>query len=152
MARSKPPIKQSTYDEELASSILERIAKGETLKAICRELGEPAESTFRNWVINDREGLSARYEQARHLQAESWADQIVDIVDETQYDDKETANGTIANSEWISRSRLRFEARKWLMAKLHPKVYGEKIESTLVGKDGGPVNIGLIEVIRGKDK
>ena len=32
------------------------------------------------------------------------------------------------NDEAISRSRLRVEARKWLMGKMKPKKYGDKID------------------------
>ena len=32
----------------------------------------------------------------------------------------------VCNSEYINRSRLRVDTRKWLCAKLMPKVYGER--------------------------
>ena len=32
------------------------------------------------------------------------------------------------NNEAVQRSRLRVDARKWLMSKLMPKKYGEKLE------------------------
>lgn len=125
MARSKPPIKQSTYDKEVTEEILERISKGETLKAICRDLEWPPSSTFRHWVLQDHDNLMARYDSARQLQAESWQD---DLMDEASDEAKET-----------QRSRLIVDTKKWLMAKMHPRVYGDKVENTVVGKDGGPL-------------
>lgn len=41
------------------------------------------------------------------------------------------------NGEHVQRSRLRIETRKWLMAKMKPKKYGEKLDMT---SDGKPVS------------
>ena len=45
------------------------------------------------------------------------------------------------NNEAVQRSRLRVDARKWLMSKLMPKKYGEKLE---LGGDL-KVSLGLAE-------
>lgn len=125
-----------------ADEICVRVAAGETCKAVCRDLGVSA-ATFRLMVVDDRPaGLADRYARAREAQAESWADEIVELADECSRDSVEGKNGEdVPNHEWITRSRLRVDTRKWLMAKLHPKAYGEKIEQTVLGKDGGPIVI-----------
>jgi len=50
----------------------------------------------------------------------------------------------------VARSRLRIDARKWLASKLAPKKYGDKIDATLSGPDGGPIKTEntIVEYIR----
>ena len=59
---------------------------------------------------------------------------------------KDQEPGYVVNGEAIQRSRLRVDARKWLLSKLAPKKYGDKIETTLQGPDGGAIQVvGRIE-------
>ncbi len=39
--------------------------------------------------------------------------------------------------EHVQRSRLRVDTRKWLMARMAPKKYGDKMQHT--GEGGGPI-------------
>ncbi len=119
------------YDPKIADVILERMGKGETLRAICRDEGMPSDSLIRKWAIFDTPpGFSARYAHAREIQMEAWSDEIVAISDDTAQDTHTTTYGdgterTSPNTEWISRARLRVDSRKWLMSKLAPKKYGD---------------------------
>ena len=80
--------------------------------------------------------LSERYARAREQQAEILADQIISIADDDSEDiifvEGNDASGMTAipkaNREFIQRSNLRVEARKWVAAKLLPKKYGDKKE------------------------
>ncbi|HEY5808152.1 MAG TPA: hypothetical protein VIT67_09310, partial [Povalibacter sp.] len=45
----------------------------------------------------------------------------------------------------IARSRLRVDARKWYAGKLHPKKYGDKVQTELTGAGGGAVEIATIQ-------
>ena len=51
--------------------------------------------------------------------------------------EKLEGDGYIFNSENVQRSRLRIDTRKWLMAKMNPKVYGDKLDMTTNGNDIG---------------
>lgn len=66
------------------------------------------------------------------------AEDILDIADDgtNDYMMRERPDGTeyeLVNSEHIQRSRLRVDTRKWLMAKMKPKKYGEKLDLTTKG-------------------
>ena len=61
-----------------------------------------------------------------NLQAEHWAEEIIEIADDSKNDFVEKEGHTALNSENINRSRLRVDTRKWLMARLAPKKYGDK--------------------------
>lgn len=123
----------TVYTRELADEICERISCGETLRQVCRLKGM-GDSTVRRWVLNDIDGFSARYAHARELCIESWADEIVEIGDNASNDwmaregkDGEDLGWT-ANGDHISRSRLRVDSRKWLLSKLRPDRYGDKLQ------------------------
>ena len=66
------------------------------------------------------------------------ADEIIDIADEgvndlmtVVYGDEEYEK---ENKEVVNRSRLRVDTRKWLLSKLIPKKYGDKIDVTSGGE------------------
>jgi hypothetical protein len=67
--------RSSTYTSELAHRICERLADGETLRAICRDEGRPDERTVREWAVDDVEGFSPQYARARQTRPNSFARQ-----------------------------------------------------------------------------
>lgn len=123
----------TSYSPELAAEICERLALGESLRGICRSEGMPSQTTVFRWLDTD-EAFREQYARARTKQAEFYLDEIIAISDDTTHDTKYTESGEQPNSEWISRSRLRVDARKWVMSKLAPKKYGEKIDVTTDGQ------------------
>lgn len=118
------------------------MADGESLRSICEDVGMPPESTVRGWVIDDVDGFAAQYARARALQAERWAEEIMAISDELP---AMTGEGKI-DSAGVQHQRLRVDSRKWLLSKVLPKVYGDKIDVTSGGdKVGLSINIDLGE-------
>ena len=77
---------QTTYTAEIAEHICRRMSEGASLRAICREPGMPSEGAVRGWAVRDVDGFGERYRAARLLLLEAWADQIIDIADETGLD------------------------------------------------------------------
>lgn len=134
----------SDYGSEIAGTICDRLASGETLRAICRDDAMPAQSSVYLWLRTHAD-FSEQYARAREAQADNWADEIVEISDDASNDYMEREHGPAVNSEHITRSRLRVDARKWLMSKAAPKKYGDKIDHTHAAPDGGPVQIERIE-------
>lgn len=62
------------------------------------------------------------------------ADEIVEISDETGKDTLTDADGNDRpNTEWISRSKLRVDSRKWLMSKVAANLYGDKLDVAVTG-------------------
>lgn len=120
----------SPFTAALARTICERLAKGETLRAVCRDEGMPAESTVRLWALDDVGGFSAQYARAREIGYHGMADEMVEIADETRLDTIEGEEGAEdrPDNEWITRSRLRVDTRKWLLSKALPKIYGDKLD------------------------
>lgn len=115
------------------ATICNRIANGESLRAICSDDGMPAASTVFLW-LNDDPVFSEQYARAREAQADALFDEILDIADDGSNDWMERKNadgqniGWMENGEALRRSALRVEARKWMAGKLRPKKYGDKLE------------------------
>lgn len=112
------------FNESLADAICERLADGESLRSICSDDEFPAKSTVFKWLATNS-AFADQYARARETQADSLADDIVDIADNAKFD---------ANDK-----RVRIDARKWLAGKLRPKVYGDSQTLKHTGASGGPV-------------
>lgn len=116
----------SDYSLELVNAICIRIAEGESLRSICRDDAMPAMSAVFRWIAAHEE-FKEQYAMAMEQRTEALFEEILEIADETSRDTIDTENGEKANSEWISRSRLRVDARKWMLSKMVPKKYGERL-------------------------
>lgn len=96
------------------------------------------------WVLDDRDGFSDRYARARDLQLEAYADEIIDIADNAKNDWMERNGGEdnqswVLNGEHVQRSRLRSDNRKWILSRLKPEQYGDKL--THAGDKDAPVTV-----------
>lgn len=131
----------SIFTDELAATICDRIADGQTLREICRDEAMPGSTTVKRWLRQD-EAFRTQYAQAREEQAEHFADEIAEIADDGSNDwmDRQLENGRVVRTldhEHVSRSKLRIDTRKWLMSKVAPKRYGDRTE--LTGPGGAPL-------------
>lgn len=133
--------RHSSFTQEVADIICERIAGGESLRSICRDEEMPGTSTVIKWLANDSlANFRAQYTRAREAQADFMAEDILAIADDglnDTYVDDEGNQRT--DHDVIARSKLRVEARKWLAGKMAPKKYGDKITAEMSGPNGGPV-------------
>lgn len=137
--------------EDIFNKILLEIELGHAIRNILKEDGMPDSTTFYKWIDLDSE-KSKRYARACELRADSIFEDILDIADDSSGDVKINKDGEeYLDNEFVQRSRLRVEARKWIVSKLNPKKYGDKQETTHifeqpifkgidldVSKDNGP--------------
>jgi len=61
------------------------------------------------------------------MQVEYWAHEIIEIADDTSGDFINERGERVVDHEHINRAKLRVDARKWLMSKLHPQRYGDRV-------------------------
>ena len=130
----------TTFNEHIASVICIRIAEGESLRKILRDDGMPAQSTVYDWLLRHPE-FAEQYTRAREEQADSLADEIIDIADEqpeiVAVVDKKT--GALIEHKldgaFLQWQKNRIEARKWTAMKLKPKKYGDRV--AVEGVEGG---------------
>lgn len=115
------------YSVELAALICERVATTTLgLERLCAAHDDlPSKFTVNLWRYRYPE-FSTQYAMAKLTQADLLAEECLEIADDTSQDtkiDPETGY-EVCNTEFIARSRLRIDTRKWLAAKLLPKQYG----------------------------
>lgn len=135
----------SDYSQDTAAAICARLADGESLRSICRDDAMPDGSTVFRWIAAHEE-FRKQYALAREAQADTLADEILEIADDTSGDTTYGENGERADTEWIARSRLRVDARKWLASKMAPKKYGDKL--AIGGADDLPsIKVDRIELV-----
>lgn len=82
-------------------------------------------STQKFYELIEDEEKAKRYARACEDRADNIADEILSIADA----------GSNSDNIIVQRDRLRVDSRKWILAKLHPKKYGDKIDMTSNGKD-----------------
>lgn len=129
----------TTYNTHIADVLCIRIAEGESLNKILKEPGMPAQSAVYEWLLRHPE-FTEKYTRAREEQAETHADAIIDIADETPATNPVLdSNGEVIavrmDSGYVAWQKQRIEARKWTAMKLKPKKYGDRV--AVEGVEGG---------------
>lgn len=84
----------------------------------------PPSVTVRRWVYEDKDGLGIEFLRAKQLSAEKLADQLLKIADAPP---PRLATGAIDYGS-VHLARLQIETRKWLLTKLLPRMYGDKVQ------------------------
>lgn len=107
----------SEYTEELGEEIALRLAMGLSLRKICAADDMPCHRTVLRWAIKIGHPFSHQYVRGRQIQADTMADDIIEISDEAV--DHNTA----------AAAKVRVDARKWVASKLNPKRYADNVST-----------------------
>lgn len=122
-----PVGRPSVYSDDIAAEVCSRIASGESLRKICKDDHMPTISSIMLWLCDGKHSqFSEQYAEARRVQAEALADELMEIADDGRNDFMEQSvdGGGVAyklNGEHIQRSRLRVDTRKWYLSKVLPR-------------------------------
>ena len=145
--------------ETVMAAVCARIASGELVKDACRHVGiDPTQ--VRDWALTDQ--FSPLYTRARIEQAHAMAegaveiadgadglgellDQLIDLEDDRLAGRPERYKVIQSlKSERVNRDRIRMDARKWLVSKIAPKLYGDRQAVEVTGESGGPIVIKFV--------
>lgn len=123
------------YSQEIADTICTRLSEGESLRSICKCEDMPAMSTVMKWLTEeDKKKFLEQYVKARDMWADAVFEELFEIADDGKNDFIETNDpenhGYRTNGEVVARSRLRVDTRKWALARMNPKKYGDKMDVT----------------------
>ena len=134
---------KSTYTTHMADFICIRLSEGESLQEIVKTDGMPNRATVYRWLL-EQPLFCDKYTRAREDQADTYADEIMAIADETPdlnpILDKHGALIEIQlHSAYLPWQKQRIDARKWTAMKLKPKKYGDKLE--LAGDPSNPLKM-----------
>ncbi|MGN7766981.1 terminase small subunit protein [Stenotrophomonas sp. 22692] len=121
----------SKYSQQLADGICDLLVDGKSLRTICSTAKMPSRSTVIRWLA-ENEAFRNQYARARELQADTLAEEILDIADKAVLGErlKKDGKGKVLErqtGDMVERSKLMIDARKWYAGKLQPKKYGERV-------------------------
>lgn len=117
--------------------------KGESLNSICATPKMPTSASVYRWLAAFPE-FREKYAHAREIQADTLADQILDISNTPVIGIKKKTSKDgieITEGDMIEHRRLQVDARKWMAGKLAPKKYGDKLEADL--KHSGAITVNI---------
>lgn len=122
-ARPRRTAVRSQFCARNCERICELLGQGMPLTRVCASLGLKR-TTVLDWVRR-HPAFGEAYAAARLQGYEALADEIIELSDEAA--DLAAADGTAAAATAaIQAKRLQVETRKWLLANMMPRVYGER--------------------------
>lgn len=131
----------STFTKKIADEICRRMALGETLKEICADPKMPTQTGVAKWR-QARPDFDVQYVRAREDQMHAWADEIVYLIDnaemgynvkvplgspEMERIQKDKVVTFKFRRHHLDHAKARVDVRKWLMAKILPQVFGDRL-------------------------
>lgn len=123
----------SSFSAEIANTICAKIGEGLSLREIGSLPGMPSRYAVNRW-LQENEDFRNQYAHARELQVQHMADEILEIANDgrndwmIRQDEKTGKESLVPNYDNVQRSRLRVDTYKWLLSKLAPKRFGDKLE------------------------
>jgi hypothetical protein len=127
----------TTFNQRTADLICMMLSEGMSLRQILKadKTGVlPAQSTVYEWLLR-HPTFAEQYARAREEQADTNADEILEIADEHPPEYTDEKGRTSLDVTYIQWQKNRIEARKWTAAKLRPKKYGDRM--AVEGVEGG---------------
>ena len=107
------------YSDEWAEAFCREISQGHSVAEICERRDQPSQQSVYTWLRED-EDFRERYARAREAQADKYFQEIIEIAD-------------AATPETVNVARLRVDSRKFTVARLAPKKYGDHVEHNIKG-------------------
>ena len=114
--------------------IIQQIELGRSLKNILDDESSLIDrSTFYRW-LNDNPERIELYKRATEIRADNIFDDMLELADDGSKDYYYDVNGNRQQSMVaVNRSRLQLDTRKWVLGRMNPKKYSEKLDITSGG-------------------
>lgn len=131
--------------EQIIIDICNKVIDEKTSFNIAVEESPINYTTFFMWMVKS-DKLKELYNYARECRADVLFEEIVTIADTPMEGTKikETPKGTIVETgDMTDHRKLQIDARKWVVAKMQPKKYGDKLDVT---SDGAAIAAPVIKI------
>jgi len=123
--------RQTSFTQEVADVICDKLSEGVTLREICRAPGMPNWRTVYDWIDADAE-FGARIARAREVGADAIANEALHIADTPLTGEERVtkADGSteVREGDMLGHRKLQVETRLKLLAKWSPKKYGDRLD------------------------
>ncbi len=120
---------------EIAEKVIVGMHDGMSCYKSCKAAGIP-HSTFLTWMNDDKE-LADKYARAREDLIERMASDLIELSD------VDVGMQPDGRRDWsaVQKHKLQVDTRKWLLSKLAPKRYGERV--ALAADEESPLQVGI---------
>lgn len=122
----------SDFTQELADEICAQLAIGTSLRTVCASQDMPTVRTVFNWFRTKPDFLQ-QYARAKEESSEAMNEELMvlgDIAFEAAQEVDPKASGAV-----VQAVKLKADNLKWMMSKMKPKKFGDKLDMTTNGKD-----------------
>lgn len=120
--------------KEVIDLIIDLIEEGGSIRSILKRPDTVGTKTFYKWLEASEE-LQERYKNATKKRADNIFEEMLEIADKQSADMELNDRGEhVINHNVINRSRLQIDTRKWMLGKLNPTKYGDKLDVTSAGE------------------
>lgn len=136
----------TTFTQEIADEICQRLAEGEPLRQICRDEHMPAWRTVYCWREQFPE-FDTAISRARDIGTDAIAEDTLNLIDTEPEFAESWSNGGGSkhrDSAHVTWLKNRVEQRMKLLAKWNPKRYGDKLE--LAGNKDAPLTVHVVQL------
>jgi hypothetical protein len=108
-------------DASVFKSICIELMNGKSLTQVMKQPGMPSRYQLTKHLADD-DTARKEFEDARNIGYQFMFDEILDEMNDTSQD----VVGGRGNAAAVNRSRLKVETMKWALARMLPKLYGDK--------------------------
>lgn len=118
--------KQKVIDE-----VCKYMQEGKSLRAVFRDYPDlDIKRTKFYELLEENDEFANQYACACEDRSDYIFEEILEIADQKNADVKVVDGQAVINGNTVQRSRLQVDARKWMLGKMNPKKYGEKLDLT----------------------
>jgi hypothetical protein len=112
--------------ENIWTTVFDAIADGSSLKSALKLFNPSPSYAWAKKTLRNNPDLQAQYREAQQDRADRLAEQIIELADTPMPEHLEGKE----RSAWVQHLRVQIDSRKWVAAKLYPRVYGERLDVT----------------------
>ncbi len=151
----------SSYTRAVGDAICLRLIDGESVRGICRDASMPHVATVMRWLAGEATQFVAfreRYARAREAQADKEFDEIRELADGAHAgalaeaalimqawgggdSSIARANARTRYYEELQARKMQIDARKFRVARMAPRKYGERVSMEIATDPARPIRI-----------
>jgi len=137
------------YKPEQRTDIVNRICQHisenkSSLREALKLEGMPDSVTFYKWIDEDSEKLK-QYVRACEERADAIFEDIIEISEDREGRYQDEDGNLRIDSGTVQNKRLEIDTKKWVLSKMNPKKYGDKLDVTSDNKPIQPLEFKIIK-------
>jgi hypothetical protein len=133
---ARRPVRRPTlYTEARAGEFCAALAGGATVQQAAEAVGVKSASTIFEW-LGRHEAFAAMYRAAQRARTFALAEEILRIADTPLIGSQTKTRGEVTETvqvDMTAHRKLQIDTRKWLLAKMNPRDFGETQEEAAAG-------------------